>query len=126
MDAGADCVDGQVGDQADEFSEGRHEEREDQLPPLVLEVLVHQLGYFLVALVIDGYVQEGWDEGCRERQLDPAEQLKPVILDGGEGEGDGVVADILAGLEARGDRVDGVEEGVAQPVPAGRNEGDLD
>lgn len=53
------------------------------------------------------------------------EQLEAVIADCSNGEGERVVADILAGLEASGDGVDGVEQRVADPVATGRDESDL-
>ena len=118
LDTGAHCVDGEVGEQTQALSEGGHEEGEDELPSLVREPLVDKPGNALVALVVDCDVNEGGDEGGGEAELDAPKELEAVVLDGGEGEGDGVMIDVFAGLEAGGYGINGVQECVADPVPA--------
>ena len=125
LDAGADGVHGQVREQAQHLGEGGDEEWEDEFPTLILHFLIDVLGNAFVPLIVDSDVYEGGDEGCREGELHPAVELAAVVLDGGEGEGDGVVVHILAGFEAGGDGVNGVEKDVAHPGSQRRDQSDL-
>ena len=125
LDAGADGVHGQVREQAQHLGEGGDEEWEDEFPTLILHFLIDVLGNTLVPLIVDGDVDEGGDEGGREGELDTPVELAPIVLDGGEGEGDGVVVDVFAGLQSGGDGVNGVQKDVAYPGSQRRNQSDL-
>lgn len=116
---GPDCVDGQVQDQAESLGDGGQKKWKVQLHRRMVVVLLQEGRNCPHPPVVHEHIHEGGDEGGRECQLDALEQLEALVAQALLEEHIGVVVLELAGFEAGGDGVNGVQNGVADPVAEG-------
>ena len=83
MNACANGVHGEIGDEAEELCKSGNKEGENEFPSLVLEVLLNEPRNPLIALVIYENVDESWDKSSWKGELYAFAELEAIVLDGG-------------------------------------------